>query len=240
MRPLQPQPYLRFCVSGPLTGAPAFRQVRTPLWYYRHYIRSGDRHWGDLTLSEFTPADELDIKGLQNRYRQRGIGAPLAAQATAGVNTKEFQVLPEVKVPVTALLRVDLSRRELAEGHLRGTIDVYPAFEPSTVEIRGRSVPLEADTSATFAYALSDPKIWRSEFAGFLTGDYFDKNRSPIDGLEPYRPGQIPVVFIHGTASSSGRWADLVNDLQSNPIIREHFQFWWFSYSTGNPAPFSA
>ena len=47
-------------------------------------------------------------------------------------------------------------------------------------------------------------------------------------------------MFIHGTASSSGRWADLVNDLQSYPVIREHFQFWWFSYSTGNPAPFSA
>jgi len=191
-------------------------------------------------LSEFTPADELRIKGLQNRYRQRGIGAPLAADTTAPANEKEFHVAPEVKVPVTALLRIDLSRRNLAQGHLRGIIDVYPAFEPSSVTIRGQSVPLEVDTSAAFAYGLSDPKIWRSEFGGFLSGDYFDKNRSPLDGLEPYRPGQIPVVFIHGTASSSGRWADLVNDLQSDPTIREHFQFWWFSYSTGNPAPFSA
>jgi hypothetical protein len=35
--------------------------------------------WGNLMLVDFTPADELHIKGLQNRYRQRGIGAPLAA-----------------------------------------------------------------------------------------------------------------------------------------------------------------
>jgi pimeloyl-ACP methyl ester carboxylesterase len=196
--------------------------------------------WGDLALSEFTPADELRIKGLQNRYRQRGIGAPLAADATAPGNEKEFNVASEVKVPVTALLRIDISRQNLAQGHLRSNIDVYPAFEPSSVTIRGQLVPLEVDTSAAFAYGLSDPKIWRSEFGGFLSGDYFDKNRSPLDGLEPYRPGQIPVVFIHGTASSSGRWADLVNDLQSDPTIREHFQFWWFSYSTGNPAPFSA
>jgi pimeloyl-ACP methyl ester carboxylesterase len=196
--------------------------------------------WGDLALSEFTPADELHIKGLQNRYRQRGIGAPLAADATAAVKEKGFQVTPDVKVPVTALLRINVSRQNLAQGRLRGNIDVYPAFEPSSVTIRGQSVPLEVDTSAAFAYGLSDPKIWRSEFAGFLKGDYFDKNRFPIDGLEPYRPGQIPVVFIHGTGSSSGRWADLVNDLQSDPVIREHFQFWWFSYSTGNPAPLSA
>lgn len=101
-------------------------------------------------------------------------------------------------------------------------------------------MPLEVDTTAAFAYGLSDPRIWRSEFAGFLSGDYFDRNHVALAGLEPYRPGQIPVIFIHGTASSSGRWANLVNDLQSDPAIREHFQFWRFSYSTGNPMPYSA
>ena len=147
---------------------------------------------------------KLHITGLQNRYRQRGIGAPLAANATAAGNEKEFQVAPEVKVPVTALLRIDISRQNLAQGHLRGNIDVYPAFEPSSVTIRGQSVPLEVDTSAAFAYGLSDPKIWHSEFGGFLSGDYFDKNRFPIDGLEPYRSGQIPVVFIHGDGVQLG------------------------------------
>jgi hypothetical protein len=39
--------------------------------------------WGDLALSEFTPADELHIAGLQNRYRQRGIGALSARSGTA-------------------------------------------------------------------------------------------------------------------------------------------------------------
>ena len=196
--------------------------------------------WGDLPIGTFTPADELHIKGLQNRYRQHGIGAPLAADATAAVIERGFQITPDVKVPVTALLRIDLSQQSLAEGRLSGHIDIYPAFEPSSVEIRGQTVPLEVDTSAAFAYGLSDPQIWASEFAGFLNGAYLDKNRSPLDGLEPYRPGQIPVVFIHGTASSSGRWADLVNDLQSDPMIRDHFQFWWFTYNTGNPSPVSA
>jgi pimeloyl-ACP methyl ester carboxylesterase len=61
-----------------------------------------------------------------------------------------------------------------------------------------------------------------------------------IVGLEPYRPGQIPVVFIHGTASSPGRWANLINDLQADPVIRERFQFWSFSYATGSPTVVSA
>jgi pimeloyl-ACP methyl ester carboxylesterase len=196
--------------------------------------------WDDLALSEFTPADELHIKGLQVRYRQRGIGAPLAADATAAAAEKEFQVAPEVKVPVTALLRIDFSRRNLAQGHLRGTVDVYPAFEPRFVTIRGQSVPLEVDPSAAIAYSLNDSKVWESEFAGFLDGNFFDRSATQLLGLEPYRPGQIPVVFIHGTGSSPGRWADLINDLQSDPVIRGGFQFWSFSYATGNPTAFSA
>ena len=87
--------------------------------------------WGDLALSEFTPADELQIQGLQNRYRQRGIGAPLAASATSSGNRTGLQVVPEVKVPVTALLRVDLSRQRLSQGYLHGDIEVHPAFGPS-------------------------------------------------------------------------------------------------------------
>jgi hypothetical protein len=199
-------------------------------------------NWDGHALSNFTPADELHITGLQNRYRHRGIGAPLAADVADGAgpaDDSEFKLEPDVKVPVTALMRVDVSQQALAQGNLSGRIDIYPAFEPSDVEIRGQKVPLEVDTSAAFAYGLSDPEIWASEFAGFLHGDFL-KATSPLTGLEPYRPGQIPVVFIHGTASSSGRWADLANDLQSDPAIRDHFQFWWFTYNTGVPTPFSA
>ena len=196
--------------------------------------------WGDLALSEFTPADELRVIGLRDRYRRPGLGASLAAGAIQPVREGGFQISSDLKVPVTALMRIDLTHQALAQGSLRGRIDVYPAFEPSNVEIDGQPVPLEADTSAAFAYSLSDPKVWSSELAGFLRGDYFDQTASQLVGLEPYRPGQFPVVFIHGTASSSGRWADLINDLQSDPVIREHFQFWSFSYSTGNPTPFSA
>jgi hypothetical protein len=76
----------------------------------------------------------------------------------------------EVKVPATALLRIDFSRQRLSQGHPRGDIEVYPAFEPSSVTLSGQSVPLEVDTSAAFAYGLSDPEIWRRGFGGFLRG----------------------------------------------------------------------
>ncbi len=196
--------------------------------------------WGDQVLSNFTPADELGVTGLNIRYRRPGIGASLAADATPPAQEKGFQVEPDVKVPVTALLRVEAPWSSLPTGRLRGTIEIYPAFEPSEVAIAGQTVPLEADTTTAFAFSLSDPKVWKSELAGFFDGSLFDRSATQLVGLEPYRRGQIPVVFIHGTGSRAGRWANLINDLQSDAAIREGFQFWAFSYATGNPTSFSA
>ena len=58
--------------------------------------------------------------------------------------------------------------------------------------------------------------------------------------LEPHRHGRIPVVLVHGTASSPLRWADMVNDLLEDKDIRDHYEFWFFTYNTGNPIPISA
>ena len=48
------------------------------------------------------------------------------------------------------------------------------------------------------------------------------------------------MVFVHGTASSVVRWAEMINELDSDPAIREHFEFWFFSYPTGVPVLYSA
>jgi len=58
--------------------------------------------------------------------------------------------------------------------------------------------------------------------------------------LNPYRPGRIPVVFVHGTASSPARWAEMVNELMGDPVIARRYQFWLFIYNTGNPVAISA
>jgi pimeloyl-ACP methyl ester carboxylesterase len=200
----------------------------------------GSARWGSLQLSEFTPADELRVAGLRSVYRQRGVGASLAADASAQTQETGFQVSADLKVPVSAVLKIENPERGLALGDLHGRLLVYPTYEPAPIHLGGRSVPLESDPTAAFAYGLSDPEIWRSEFGGFLHGDFFAHSSSQLVGLQPYDPGEIPVVFIHGTASSAGRWANLLNDLQSDPVVREHFQFWSFAYSTGSPAWYSA
>ena len=58
--------------------------------------------------------------------------------------------------------------------------------------------------------------------------------------LHPYRRGRVPVVLIHGTVSSPGRWADLLNELRNDPVLRGHLQAWLFTYNTSNPILLSA
>ena len=198
-------------------------------------------NWHDRRFVDFVPTADLNIRGLRNRYRVAGIGAPLAAGSVPQTTGQTgFKVAPRIKVPVTALLRIENARGALASGTLHGRLELHPQDQGDTVEIEGRQIPLESEPSAALAYSLSNPDIWSIGLRGFLSGSLLQKNESRLVALEPYTPGLIPVVFVHGTASVAARWADMVNDLNGDPLIRNRFQFWFFKYESGNPIPYSA
>jgi pimeloyl-ACP methyl ester carboxylesterase len=50
----------------------------------------------------------------------------------------------------------------------------------------------------------------------------------------------MPVVLVHGTASSVVRWAELVNELLSDALIWDRYQIWLYRYDSGNGIGFSA
>jgi len=101
-------------------------------------------------------------------------------------------------------------------------------------------VPLEADETAVLAYVLASPDLWERELKAFFSGVFSESAPTQLASIDAYRPGRIPVVFVHGTASSAGRWGDMVNDLLDDPRIRDRYQFWFFTYDTGNPVLYSA
>jgi hypothetical protein len=187
--------------------------------------------WGDRRLVNFVPVAELAVRGLRERYRRTGVGAPLAASTaplTSDVKLRDF-VGRGTKVPVTALLRLEDPRRALATGRISGALEIYDGYTTDFVEIDGQRVPLEVEPSAAFAYTLSESTIWDWELRGFLVGDLLKglvvatkagEARAQLLFMQPYRRGRIPVVFVHGTASSPGRWADMMNSLDNDPWLR--------------------
>jgi pimeloyl-ACP methyl ester carboxylesterase len=58
--------------------------------------------------------------------------------------------------------------------------------------------------------------------------------------LHSYVPRKVPVVFVHGLWSNPCSWRHMIDALEADPLINEHFQFWTFGYSTGDPIPFTA
>jgi pimeloyl-ACP methyl ester carboxylesterase len=51
--------------------------------------------------------------------------------------------------------------------------------------------------------------------------------------LDPYQPGKVPVVLIHGLFSSPEDWADAIGHLHAAPGFADRFQIWAFRYPTG-------
>jgi pimeloyl-ACP methyl ester carboxylesterase len=200
--------------------------------------------WSGYRMTRFVSLGEFKVRGFLNRYRQAGIGAPLAAELTAvgtGPEAEEARkrIPPRLKVPVTAVLRIEDVSTGIATGNLRGRIEVYAADAATTVEAGGRNVPLELEPTAALAYQLEGAPVWDTELGAFLAAF-----KPPFPGgllmMHPYRPGRVPVVLVHGTASSPARWADIINELQNDPKLRGRIQFWLFTYNTSNPVLLSA
>jgi triacylglycerol esterase/lipase EstA (alpha/beta hydrolase family) len=206
--------------------------------------------WGGYRLHRFTSTTTLEVRGLRNRYRRPGLGAALAASlAPREVSTQTVgsrRLGPYTKVPVTAVLRIEDARASLATGKVRGRLEVYAADQASTVMLAGQPQPLEVDPTAALAYQLEGNPLYGIEIAAFLRAGVVgreiprDRAHDGLFMLQPYRPGKIPVVLVHGTASSPLRWAELANELQGDPRIRERYQIWMFLYDSGNPIGYSA
>jgi pimeloyl-ACP methyl ester carboxylesterase len=61
-----------------------------------------------------------------------------------------------------------------------------------------------------------------------------------IARLEPYDPNKTVVLVVHGLMDSPATWFPLINHLRSDEYVRRNYQFWFFSYPSGYPYPYSA
>jgi pimeloyl-ACP methyl ester carboxylesterase len=195
-------------------------------------------------MTSFVPTMNLQVQGFQNDYRSDGIGAPLAAGLERAPQPDSGLVLPvNLRIPISAVLQMDNPRRQLTGSTLVTRLKLYTIYDTASIRIDGHDVPLEYDQTAVRALFAVEGKAWTRELSGLLNNALAGPNGTTNDNLfalEPHRNGRIPVVLVHGTASSPLRWADMVNDLLEDKEIRDHYEFWFFTYNTGNPIPISA
>src|SRR5262249_26782569 len=163
--------------------------------------------WGGFELVHFASAAEYAGRGLNNRYRHPGLGAPLAAspgEPVGGARPPGSEhVPPRLRVPVTAFLRIEDPRAALASGELRAALELYSDDEGLATQVDGRTVPLEVERSSSLALALEGSPIYDFGLAGFRLGAFLPPGPAGrLLFLHPYRPGRLPPALVPGPFST--------------------------------------
>ncbi len=212
-------------------------------------------NWRREDFGRFEFVSDYEIHGLKNHYHAYGLGVPLiAVRPSQESEPREppaaIYYPKDLSFPVTAFLRpaFEAHRWESQSGgasRRRGVLELYDTLAVSEIVVGGLRVPLESDFTTPLAYFLSNP-AFDVATAGLLRPETLLSKANgarPLMGLymvQPYEPGKIPVLMVHGLWSSPMTWMAMFNDLRSIPEIRDHYQFWFYLYPTAQPFWLSA
>ena len=188
----------------------------------------------DDTIEDFSLCSDYSVKALMQKNRQPGVGIPLVGYL-APQETHQILKSPRgLTIPVTLLLKLDendSNDMEVKLNYLDTSLEETAPSELGFLSVE--NVPLALDFStplACFLNSLPD----RNLISVMLESDRQEDN-SGLFLIEPYQPGKIPVVFIHGLMSSPDTWVQMINALKNDPVIRKRYQFWFYSFSSGVP-----
>lgn len=189
--------------------------------------------WQPEDFNEWHQVGHYANSALAHYYRNTGVGVPLVIVRrgkctdgrSAGLHGDELKtddfLADGIAFGATAVLQPDGS-----------ALTLYNPLCRTEAMVGGNPQPLARDLTASIAYSLHYRESTALE-------DFLRPGKTPIDGRlyfqEPYQPGKIPLLFVHGLFSNRMTWANIYNELRSRPGFLEKYQVWAFQYSTGDP-----
>jgi pimeloyl-ACP methyl ester carboxylesterase len=196
---------------------------------------------------EALPTRRFEVKGFRHQSGQGGVGAPVVvfltrsgkwgepATETTGALTEPC----EVHFPKTLYRAASATLRPgSGAGEPLAVLELHdPVLEPVMswpAASNAPGLPLAYDMTVPLARQFHVANLNLLGAIGVLYPSEYN-GRTGIYLLDPYEPGKIPVVFVHGLMSSPEAWDNAMNDLRGDTELRKRYQFWMFFYSTGNP-----
>ena len=181
-----------------------------------------------LGFDRVFPASTVRRRGWRRVWNEQdGAGSPLVLLRERGDDNFVSKI--GEALPITAVL-------EPTESGARLLLDDALAPGASSRLQNGR--PIARDFTAPLAYILRRDELIPEVRALFMAGLFLDQLK--IYRIAPFDPEKIPVVLVHGLTDNARVWANLINELSADEEVREHYQFWIFSYPTGTPILYSA
>jgi triacylglycerol esterase/lipase EstA (alpha/beta hydrolase family) len=181
------------------------------------------------------PASMLDVNGMDERHVQEGLGGVLVGYRRSTPERVEADPLLSplgMAIPLTATIHFS------ADGEV-AEIAIHDVLVKDEIRIRGRDRNLAADFTLPLALLLDGAPRKTIGFEGMVhPGKYVDS--AGVFRVEPYRPRQVPVVFVHGLMASPQVWVTALNEFRADPVLRENYQPYVAYYPTGFPIPYNA
>ncbi|TWU37104.1 esterase/lipase family protein [Novipirellula artificiosorum] len=193
-----------------------------PIAYHGFAWRPDDFHL-------LTPVGDYQTNALQNHYRRPGLGIPLVV-SRCGTGQRPF-LRKQSTFSATIRLKYEGPLEcDPTEAFPDVHFEMYDPMRVDTVWTPRGPVNIARDLSAPIAFALRDE---RSTIIDDFIAPDDAVNEDQLYMIEPYQPGKVPVVLVHGLLSNPFTWVDLINELISQPGFMDHFQLWLFEYPTG-------
>ncbi len=186
--------------------------------------------------SDFLLCADYRPKNMTHVSRCFGIGAPLICLMNTDNGSEAVKFAEQATLPATLVIRFDFT--DISRSEIMAKLEFVDSRNADSTPFGENIIPLAQDFSTPLAYMVRNPPT----FSGLDYMLYPDRT-DQLQGLymlEPYSSDRIPVVFVHGLMSNTRTWVQMINALQNDPILRKHYQFWGFSYSSGNPVLYSA
>jgi Alpha/beta hydrolase family len=136
----------------------------------------------------------------------------------------EERYLDHHPMAITVVLRADGS------GENR-RLEFHDPTSSQTLDIAGRELALSKNIAGAVAFAMAELQTNVNPWSAFFDPE-IAVNHQGILMLQPYQPGKIPVVLVHGLLSNPATWGTMLNEFYNNPALMEHFQIWAYLYPT--------
>ena len=197
----------------------------------------------ELLFDELIEVRARADRRLHRTVEREGVGMPFVARwHNTPERKKRHPFMADTGYLATVTVTVDFPAG--GTGPRRALLRIQDPLKVETVPVRGGTFPLAADHSAVSEYILeqnaSEGKKLGMPRLGALrdSGKYMDK--LGLLTLEPPARDRTPVIFVHGLMSHPLTWQNAFNELGADPLIRKHYQMYFFRYPSGVPVIYSS
>ncbi len=186
-------------------------------------------------IKSFHLCSDYRTHNLTHNNRRFGIGVQLICELAENA-IPETVFAEEQVIPATLIIRLTSSSG--SSGEFSAGFHYLDSRSLDKVPVKEFKLPLAQDFSTPLAYMIRKPPA-----INFIQRAFWVERNAGYEGLyhlEPHNDNRIPVVLVHGLMSDIRTWMQMLNTLLSDPVLRKHYRFMGFTYSSGNPVFHSA